>query len=288
MDIIVVCHAEFGFVRKKRLVFDEHTKQGVSEGVANLVRIAERYRAKPTFVVMPEVVEDFPKTIQYEIGLHVHPKGKSLYLSEYPFEEQSRMIREGKETIRETFGREPRVFVGGRWAFNNDTAKALVENGFTHDCSAMPRSRGNVHWRNLARITLPYHPSENDYQKKGSLPLLIVPVSQGLLGASANPEEARVFGLPWLKACFEEYYSKKAPVFHIALHSLAMTDPFYLNIMDSLLGYVAQHPNIHFKFASEITETLQERVEPNPFAYIRALNGAFLKGAARKLLGMKP
>ncbi|MDP2637223.1 MAG: PTS alpha-glucoside transporter subunit IIBC [bacterium] len=288
MDVVVVCHAEFGFTRKKRLVFDERTRQGVSEGVPNFLGIAGRYGAKLTFAVMPEVVGDFPKNIQHEIGLHVHPRGKSLYLSDYSFEEQSRMIREGKEKIQEAFGREPKVFVGGRWAFNNDTAKALVANGFTHDCSAMPRSRGNVHWRKLARTALPYHPSESDYQKKGSLSLLIVPVSQGLLGASANPEEARAFGLPWLKACFEEYYSRKAPVFHIALHSLAMTDSFYKGTMDSFLGFIAKHKGIRFRFASEITETPETYVVPNLTPYAFSLNGALLAGAVRKLLGMKP
>lgn len=124
---------------------------------------------------------------------------------------------------------------------------------------------------------MPYHPNSEDYQLKGSLPLFIVPVSQGLLGASANPEEARAFGLPWLKACFEEYYSRKAPVFHIALHSPTMTDSFYINVMESFLSFIASHKDIHFRFVSEIHEYPEKKILPNALAYLKGLNGTILK-----------
>ena len=73
MDIIIVCHTEFGFVHNKEIIFDKNAALGVEKGVINLLKVLEKYDAKATFVLMPEVVKKFPKNITHEIGLHIHP-----------------------------------------------------------------------------------------------------------------------------------------------------------------------------------------------------------------------
>lgn len=72
MDVIIVCHTEFGYVHEKRVIFNKHPK-GVEEGIPNLISLADKYKAKITFAVCPEVVDYFPAQIEHEIGLHIHP-----------------------------------------------------------------------------------------------------------------------------------------------------------------------------------------------------------------------
>jgi len=311
MDIIIICHTEFGFVYNKELVFDKNATRGVKDGVLNLIQLADKYRAKITFVVCPEVVNFFPKNIEHEIGLHIHPGWKkhkyknfqwyvgdaylkehceqsinSTILIDYSYEEQLGMIRIGKEYLKKELGREPKVFVAGRWSLNNDTITALIETGFTHDCSASAHSKSDHHnWSKLPRICLPYYPSKKDYQEKGDLPLLIVPISQFFSGHSVNVEFISAYGLSWLKASFLEYYKQNVPLFHICLHSPSMTDSYYISAMDDFLSFISRHKNIKFKFASEIKEYEEMSPKTNLLPYFFGINGNIIKTfLKRKLL----
>jgi len=254
MEIIVVCHTEFGFSHE----------QSIEKGVSNLIKVADKYKAKITFAVMPEVTKYLPKNINHEIGLHVHPNDtylkelckqsvNSSALRDYPYKEQLEMIKVGKDYLMDIFGCEPRVFVAGKWSVNNDTIKALIKERFTHDCSASQRKKFSYcDWSKLPRMCPPYHPSERDYQEKGNLPLLIIPVSQLWRGGEVTPEAVPVVGLKWLKASFLEHY-ESMPIFHIYLHSPCMTDPYFISVMDEFLRFISKH-KVNFKFASEIEE----------------------------------
>lgn len=265
MDVVIVCHTEFGFVSKdKAVIFDKKVASGATEGVLNLEKMTKKYKAKITFAVMPEVFEKFPKVLSHEIGLHVHPGWQefsnknfkwmvgdsflkencttnktSTLLSDYGYQEQFEIIKTAKDYFARTFSFEPKVFLAGRWSENKETPRALEELGFTHDCSAYP---GLSNWENLPRMCLPYK----------SNGILQVPVSRMIFKGSACIEEIRRFGLWWLKACFLEYYLRGSPVFHLALHSPTMTDNFYISGTDKLLSFIASKKNINFKFVSEI------------------------------------
>ncbi len=307
MDVIIVCHTEFGFVHNKQVIADKNAIGGVEKGVKNLADLADKYSARVTFAVCPEVAECFPSNINHEIGLHIHPgwqeseiQGIRFYigdsflrkhckqsvnstvLRDYPYEEQWEMIKTGKEYLADAFGIEPKSFVAGRWSINNDTVKALIEAGITHECSAPAHSKTDHNdWSKLPRICMPYHPSEEDYQEKGNLPLLIVPISQMLRSGNVNPEVVPIVGLPWLKACFTEYYRQNLPLFHICLHSPCMAEPYFISAMDELLKFISRHENIDFKFASEIEEYANITPRANISLYLSAVNrniiGTFLK-----------
>jgi len=303
MDIIIVCHTEFGFVYHKKIVNNKNALDGVKKGVTNLIKIGDKYKAKITFAVCPEVVEYFPRNIKHEIGLHIHPGWKafqsngfnyyvgdaylrnhckqslnSTVLRDYPFEEQLEMIKTGKEHLEKELSQRIKVFVAGRWSLNNDTIKALIETGFTHDCSAPAHSKANHHnWSKLPRICMPYRPNEKDYQKKGDLPFLIVPISQYFPHGNVNPEITAQLGLSWLKACFLEYYKQNLPLFHICLHSPCMTNSYFLSAMDELLKFISKYPNVKFKFASEINKYPEINSKTNIIPYIFALNKNILR-----------
>ncbi len=298
MDVIIVCHTEFGYVVDKETVFDKDKHEGVEEGVPNLINIADKYKARITFTVMPEVVGQFPTKIEHEIGLHIHPGWEerkyhgfkwirgdqylretcrqslsSSLLRAYPYQEQLDMIKRGKEHLQDKLKVDPRVFVAGRWSENNDTIKAVIEAGFTHDCTPPAHQKAkHFDWSKLPRISMPYHPSDNDYQQKGDLPLLIVPVSQCFPRGSVSPETAPIVGLLWLKACFLEYYRQGLSLFHIYLHSNSMVDPYFLSVMDELLDFIAEYDDITFKFASEIKEYSDVNPKTNIVPYLRAVN----------------
>jgi hypothetical protein len=277
MNVIIVCHTEFGRVVDKRCVFVKDPV-GVVEGVPNLLRVTDKYKSKVTFAVCPEVVPFFDAQSECEIGLHIHPgweefkqDGMSWYvgdlwlrnhfqphcnstlLRDYPYQAQYQLIAAGKERLKERLGIVPQTFVAGRWSINNDTIKALIANGFTKDCSAMATHKEkHFDWAEIKRFDAPYNPDSSDYQKKGDLPLLIIPISQLGKGGNVNPENATTYPLPWFKLAFYEYYHKKSPVFHICLHSPIMTDPYFVDFFDRYLEYIAGHKDVYFKFAREI------------------------------------
>jgi len=309
MDVIIVCHTEFGFVSDKNIIFEKRALDGVREGVSNLMKLADKYKAKITFAVCPEVVDFLPQNINQEIGLHIHPgweefnykkfkwmvgdsylkknficNKNSSALVDYNYVEQLEMISMGKEYLKSKLGIDPKVFVGGRWSFNNDTAKALIESGFTHDCSPYPGKKlSYFDWSKLPRICMPYHPHPEDYQKKGNFPLLMIPISKMFLGGAVCPEDVRRCGLPWLKACFMEYYKQKSPLFHIALHSPVMTDDYYSLIMEKLLFFISRRPDIKFRFVSEIKEFPAQDFKAKIRYYIPAINKEILKSGFKKI-----
>ena len=313
MDVIIVCHTEFGLFKNKIGVANKKAVSGARDGVSNLIKIADKYGAKVSFAVMPEVAEYFPKNINHEIGLHIHPgceefetegikfivgdkylrenckqSSSSTVLWDYSYEEQFGMIKKGKEYLCEELNVVPKFFVAGRWCINSDTVRALINNNFTHDCSA-PASSISDHydWSKLPRMCMPYHPNKNDYQKKGDLPILIVPISQYFPGGSVTTENAHIIGLSWLKACFIEYYRQKVSLFHVCLHSPSMTDDYFISAMNELLSFISRHKNINFKFASEIKECPQKQYKTNIWPYIFAINKNIANAFLRKYVRFK-
>lgn len=309
MEVIIVCHTEFGFVDEKKIIFDKKAIQGVKEGVLNLVRLAKKYKAKITFAVCPEVVDFFPKNIDQEIGLHIHPgweefkksefkwyvgdqylkkhckqSSVSSVLQDHPYLEQFDMIKAGKECLKKELKVEPKIFVAGRGSLNNDTIKALIQNGFTHDCSPIANKKLKYFdWSKLPRICMPYHPNSEDYQKKGDLPILIVPASQVIFRRAIAPESVPIYGFSWLKVCFSEYYRQNVPLFHIFTHSPAMTDPYYLSVMEKFLSFIAKYKNINFKFVSETREYPINNFKTDFLSYLFAPNKEIAKTIFRKL-----
>jgi hypothetical protein len=302
MDVIIVCHTEFGSVVGDAISWNQNTI-GVDKGVPNLVAVAERAGAKITFVVMPEVASHFIPSPGHEIGLHIHPgkepfinhgrteytgdqylwehckqTGISAVLSDHPLDEQRDMIQAGGDLIEDLFGTKPTTFVAGQWSLNDDTVKALIDYGILRDCSALAGHKPTCHdWSRLPRICMPYRPNESDYLSKGDLPLLMIPVSETFRFGLVSPEMIPIVGLPWLKACFTEYYSQGMPLFHICLHSPSMTDPLFINGMNEFLTFIASHRNIHFRTASEINRYKNPKPKTQILPYLFAINRTLIR-----------
>lgn len=297
MNVIIVCHTEFGFVKNNLVIYHKEAVDGVREGVSNLLAIAKKYNAKITFAVMPEVVDFFPEVKGHEIGVHIHPGWQkfgvdglnyfvgdrylrehcdlssiSTALRDYSYKEQTILIKTGRDYLNDVFNENICTFVAGRWSVNNDTLKALVKSGITHDCSAAAHLKStHFDWSKLPRICMPFHPDCNDYQLKGNAPLLILPISQIPFFGNVNPEIAPFRGTNFLKACFKEYLSQDMPFFHICLHSPSMTDPFMRQALDELIKYVSKS-RADFVTASEVVEYPAPIASTKLTPYLMGLN----------------
>jgi hypothetical protein len=131
---------------------------------------------------------------------------------------------------------------------------------------------------------MPYRPSELDYQTVGDLPIVEVPIAQMIRFGSVNPECALRVGPNWLKACFQEYFSQGLPVFHICLHSPCMIDPYYVRVMDDLLGFIARHPGVRFKGASEILDHGGATAQTLLYPYIQGIGPTVMRTAINAML----
>ncbi len=314
MDVIIVSHTEFGYVKRSEVIPDKKALEGVTKGVKNLMKIADINHAKITFAIMPEVVKHIPQelsgNINHEIGLHIHPgwekfrKGDTVFfvgdiylhehceqsctstvLRDYPFIEQYNMIQTGSDFLDDNFGIKPKTFVAGRWSIDNNTIRALIKTKIERDCSSPAHQKApHYDWSKLPRICMPYYPSQHDYQDKGDLPILIIPISQMFFGGNVNPEVIPSVGLSWLEACFSEYYMQEMPLFHICLHSPCMTDPFFLKVMDKFLRFIARHKNINFRLASEIHEYAQINPSTNIIPYLRGINRNIIRSGSKAVI----
>ena len=281
MKIIIVCHAEFGYAINKRIIFGKGKyAKGIKEGIKNAIEIADKYGARISFALMPEVVNEVPdlEGHGHSIGLHIHPEDNKLKgiaerkaLRDHSYERQKEMIARGKELIREKFPA-PKVFVAGNWSENNDTIKALNELGFTHDCTPCPRFVSNsCDWSGLRRISLPYHPSEDDHQREGDMPITMIPVAKEITGGVVSPENP--IGVGFLKAAFVEYYSQDLPVFHIAFHSPSMTSSYFKRIFDELLGFISKHKEVEYCLPNEIKAVrTNKNIRTKIFPYVKYFN----------------
>lgn len=296
VKVVISCHVEFGYAANS-VVFDRQERKGALEGLECCIRIAKEFDARVSLMIMPEVVETIKGLDLGDngIGLHIHPEDSHLRkrslggfraLRDYDFLEQKAMISAGKEIIDEIVGVTPKSFVAGKWSVDNNTVRALVELGFSHDCSPCPGFASvNCDWRKLPRMCMPYKVSHLDYQSSGTMNLVMVPVSKEIIGGVISPENR--IGLAFLKAAFQEYYDSGCPVVHIALHSPSMTSRHYRKLFNKLLKHISKH-NVTFCLAEDI-ETAESRVPPRArlLPYIRNLDAealSYLAGNAFRRL----
>lgn len=252
IDVVIVCHVEFGYATDRSVIFDKR-RQGSIDGVKNAISESDKLGATISFMMMPEVLEAFGgfDFMNHQVGLHIHPDdllltkeglGSEVYrpLREYDLEEQRNMISTGKQLIIDSLGVTPRTFVAGRWSIGNETLRALVELGFTHDASGCPKFlSGSCDWRKLPRICMPYRPSRDDYQMTGDLEITMVPVSKEITTGILSPENNA--GFRFLRAALQEYADLSVPLVHIAFHSPAMTSPHYRKVFSQLLEWISKH-----------------------------------------------
>ena len=131
--------------------------------------LCNKYLIKPTYLVTSEVCDDgFAKEIfsdyllngKAEIGAHLHswttPPFLNMdgyrnndvnhaYASELPEDLLIEKLKNLTNQIEDSFGQRPFSFRSGRYGFNENVARALVENSYLVDSSVTPYTSWSVH-----------------------------------------------------------------------------------------------------------------------------------------------
>ena len=127
--------------------------------------LCEKYGLRPTYLTNWEMANcdafrEFGKYVlardAAEIGMHLHAWNSppivpltadddeyAPYLIEYPADQIRQKVATMTAKLEETFGVKMVSHRAGRWSFNETYARALVENGYSVDCSVTP----HVSWR---------------------------------------------------------------------------------------------------------------------------------------------
>jgi hypothetical protein len=277
LDVVIVCHVEFGYATDRSVIYDTKRTEGSIDGVRNAISLSEGLGAVISFMIKPEVLQVFAgfDFMHHEIGLHVHPDdlllvkeglgGANPSLREFDLDQQRNMISTGRRLVSNTLGISPRTFVAGKWSVSNATVRALLDLGFTHDASALPGfSSSSCDWRKLPRVTLPYRPSREDYQLEGDMEITMVPVSKEIANGMISPENN--VGVSFLQAALLELAELGVPFVQIAFHSPAMLSKRYRKAFAKLLQ-CASDLGASFRPLSEV-RPVRAQIAPNSRRYM--------------------
>ncbi len=177
-----------------------------SEWLPRFQNTCEAYGLVPTYLVNYEmaccpVFQQFGREVvrrgTAEIGMHLHAWnspplvpltaddfGCAPYLIEYPLEVMREKLEFMTRLLRSTFEAEITSHRAGRWGFNGDYARALLECGYRVDCSVAPNvswsghpggTGGGPDFRDAPRE--PYFLDFNNVCSRGNSGLLEVPVT---------------------------------------------------------------------------------------------------------------
>ena len=175
----------------------KNTREGI---VNNLQPIFDKYNVKATYLLSPEVMID-DKSIavfkgfgdKVELGTHLHaefiePKANfkctntSHFQCDFNYLVEKAKMESLTELFVKVFGYRPTSFRAGRFGISKDSLQILNDLGYTVDSSVTP----DIQWTNqisnkkvnfFGAPYQPYHPSKEDFRKKGTMNILQVPVT---------------------------------------------------------------------------------------------------------------
>jgi len=194
--------------------------RGVLDGVVTRLQpLFRAHRAKPTYLLSPEVIRD-PASAQalakldgaHELGAHLHgeyaepgahePDMTRDFQRDYGADVERAKMGYLTVLFKRTFGRAPRSFRAGRFGIGPASLPILEDLGYEVESSVTPF----VDWSSVARglsfvgaPTQPYHPDPNDPAKPGASNLLEVPVTIRPRALGRAPLVGRFVEPRWLR-----------------------------------------------------------------------------------------
>jgi hypothetical protein len=170
------------------------------DGLQRLQRLCDRFGVPPTYLLnypaasRPEA-EQFARAWdedRCEVGAHLQPWSTPPFEanedrltpsppSAIPASAVAGKLAALTQVIEERFGKRPRSHRAGRHGLNGASLQALERLGYTIDSSACPftdlRADGATDWRQAPES--PYFPDRQDPTRRGSSPILEVPLTVG-------------------------------------------------------------------------------------------------------------
>lgn len=232
------------------------TYYNIEVGVPKLLEIFNNYDCKASWMVTPDVAENYPYLIKklssekHEIGCHVHPEyfikqsishiEHKIYLCNLPIDIQKKMICDATDTIEKIIGKRPTSFRAGKYGMNDMTLNLLENKGYLVDTSFSP----GVNWsRNGGPDWSKFHTIQPFFQNK----LLEVPLSIiNFMGLNywVRPSTSTLSAMKTIVELIK-LQQNEAIVINIMFHSMECVDPnpyieskLLLKNLDDFLKYL--------------------------------------------------
>lgn len=136
---------------------EKHITVANVQGLPRFQKVCDKYGIKPTYLTTYAVADnresanilvEIKKASNCEIGAHLHPwntppvtKGEELtarFLSQCNAQEITSKMRSLTQRIEDNLRVKPKSFRGGRFGFNEDVVRSLLEEGYEVDSSVTP------------------------------------------------------------------------------------------------------------------------------------------------------
>ena len=183
-----------------RWVVEPETTVRNLQGIPRFQAMCDRLGVKPTYLVTypvatgpeGEIFEPILTEDRCEIGTHLHPwtsppfspeedRLQATHPSRHSDSVHAAKLAALTEAIESRYGVRPTSYRAGRFGLNGAGMQALERLGYTVDTSATPFTNwveeGGVDWRDAPEV--PYFPDRQQPWRRGSSPILEVPVSIG-------------------------------------------------------------------------------------------------------------
>lgn len=215
--VSIDCECDKGPAWRSRrpLAFD-----GIREGIgARLQPLFEKYDAKPTYLLSPEVTRhdasvDLLASLgdRAELGTHLHgeyaepnafePDVTTVFQRDYPREIELKKLQNTTDSFARAFGRKPTSFRAGRFGIGAHTLGILAGLGYLVDSSVTPFMRWSDRGTTFSFAgapTQPYVPDEAAPEKIGRSRILEVPITIRPRVANRIPAIRRFVEPRWLR-----------------------------------------------------------------------------------------
>jgi len=194
VSIDTECDKGKGWLSRKPMAFD-----GIHDGVVNRLQpLFTTYRAKPTYLLSPEVIRD-EKCVEVfraieatsELGTHLHgeyaepgafePDMTKEFQRDYPADVERQKLQYLTDLFIRAFDHQPRSFRAGRFGIGKASIGILESLGYTVESSVTPHmdwtSAGAPGLAFHGAPTQPYRPDPEEPGRPGSAQILEVPIT---------------------------------------------------------------------------------------------------------------
>ncbi len=184
---------------------------GISQGIRDRLQpLFCRFRAKPTYLLSPEIMRDAQALeilvnldSDAELGTHLHgefaepgafePDVTSVFQCHYDRETEQQKLEYLTNLFRSSFGRQPRSFRAGRFGIGGHSLRLLQDLGYSVDSSVTP----NMDWSSAGAPeasfrrapTQPYWPVLDNPER-------VAPQAGTLLEVPVTIRPSRFAGIP--------------------------------------------------------------------------------------------